>query len=76
MSSRLPRLIVTGRDTWTETKLDALESAAKGTITSRQEDGRGGMTFVIQCWCRFRAAERKAILEAVQAIEPRARWMA
>jgi hypothetical protein len=68
-------LVVEGRDTWTDRRLDAVERAARGRIAAHREDGRGGLRFYI--WPRVRPTklQRKEILEAVVAVAGNARWV-
>jgi len=68
------KLIVVGRDNWTDRYLDRIEAAARGKIKWVSDDGAGTMTFDIRPDFRTTKPERKQILKSVKELAPKSRW--
>lgn len=68
------KLIIHGRDTWTDATLDRIEAASGGKIETTWDDGAGNAVFTVGFNVRPTKPDRKRILQAVQAITPRVRW--
>lgn len=66
-------LIVTVSDNLSESRLNAIEAAAGGTIAAYTDDGAGKMTLRIKLGTRPSKARQKQILEQVRPLVRTAR---
>ena len=67
-------LVIKVSDRATDAYLDRIEKAAGAPIAAHKDDSCGTMTLFIKPRVRLTKPQRKAALEAVQAIAPRAYW--